>query len=229
MHAVVGGREGPSLEWNGRAGGDRRGPGRGTQRQGCLKDSEHRPPTNWSPGVRSRSVAARQQRHPRASWHLVRRAGFKPSWSRWEPTSLLKHYLNWQFQQRGPRTSEDHYWVQLHPLRCAVSIYQGATDVFITRSEAASLPSVISPLCRSMAKSSGRPCPCVGQASPCSCKRQAHGPLPGPTGQLGLQQDSALPPMPTPSRASSPALGHVLPEEALSRAGTLSPRRAFDP
>lgn len=125
MHAVVGGREGPSLEWNRRAGRDRRGPGRGTHRQGCLKDNERRPPTNWSPGVRSRSVAARQQHHPRASWHLVRRAGFKPSWSRWEPTSLLKHYLNWQFQQRGPRTNEDHYWVQLHPLRCAVSIYQG--------------------------------------------------------------------------------------------------------
>lgn len=118
----AGGREGPFLEQNQHAGRDRRGPGRGMQRQGCLKDGE-RPP-DWSPGVRRRSVAAHQQSHPKATWHLVRRAGFKPSQSRWEPTSLLKHYLNWQFQQRGPRTNEDHYWVQLHPLRCAVSIYQ---------------------------------------------------------------------------------------------------------
>lgn len=39
----AGGREGPSLEQNQHAGRDRRGPGRGMQRQGCLKDGE-RPP-----------------------------------------------------------------------------------------------------------------------------------------------------------------------------------------
>lgn len=51
-----------------------------------------------------------------------------------------------------------------------------------------------------MAKSSFRPYPCVGQASPCSCKRQAHGPLPGQTGQL-VQQDSALLPHAHPQQS----------------------------
>lgn len=40
-----GGREGPFLEQNQHAGRDRRGPGRGMQLQGCLKDGEHPPTT----------------------------------------------------------------------------------------------------------------------------------------------------------------------------------------
>lgn len=62
-----GGREGPSLEWNWRAGGDRRGPGRGMQHQGCLKDSEHLPrPATGHPGSEA------------GQWLLVSRATRKP-------------------------------------------------------------------------------------------------------------------------------------------------------
>lgn len=164
-------------------------------------------------------MAARQQHHPRASWHLVRRAGFKPSWSRWEPTSLLKHYLYWQFQQRGPRTNEDHYWVRSAAL-CREHLSGGHRCIY--HEERGSQPSfVISPLRRSMAKSLLRSLsPCVGQASLLLQAPGSRAP-PGQTGQL-VQQDSAQPPCPPPAEPALLLLGHVLPEEALDRAGTLS-------